>query len=52
MAKITTSFTCNACGASHTKWSGRCEACGDWNTITEDVPLSAGPGAIRSEVAR
>ncbi|MFK7939004.1 MAG: DNA repair protein RadA [Roseovarius sp.] len=45
MAKATTTFTCNACGASSTKWSGRCDACGDWNTITEDTPLSAGPGA-------
>ncbi|MBT0956350.1 DNA repair protein RadA [Alphaproteobacteria bacterium KMM 3653] len=36
-------FTCTACGASHTKWSGRCEACGDWNTIVEEAPLSAGP---------
>ncbi len=38
-------FTCTACGASHSKWSGRCEACGAWNTITEEAPLSAGPGA-------
>ncbi len=36
-------FTCTACGASHSKWSGRCEGCGDWNTIVEDTPLSAGP---------
>ena len=36
------SFTCTACGATHTKWSGRCDACGDWNTIVEDVGLSAG----------
>ncbi len=42
MAK-TPSFTCNECGASHTKWSGRCEACGAWNSIVEEVPLSAGP---------
>ena len=39
------SFTCSACGASFTKWSGRCEACGDWNTISEEVPLSAGPAS-------
>ncbi len=45
MAKSTTTFTCNACGASHNKWSGRCEACGEWNSITEDAPLSAGPGS-------
>ena len=39
------SFVCSACGASFTKWSGRCEACGEWNTITEEVPLAAGPAA-------
>ncbi|MCT8160046.1 DNA repair protein RadA [Pseudoruegeria sp. SHC-113] len=43
MAKPTTSFTCNACGAVHKKWSGRCDACGEWNTITEEQPLSQGP---------
>ncbi|MBL3568513.1 DNA repair protein RadA [Rhodovulum sulfidophilum] len=43
MAKPSTVFTCTACGATQTKWSGRCEACGAWNTIVEDVPLSAGP---------
>ncbi|MCK4712589.1 MAG: DNA repair protein RadA [Marinosulfonomonas sp.] len=42
MAKQNT-FTCNACGASSTKWSGRCDACGAWNSITEEAPLSAGP---------
>jgi DNA repair protein RadA/Sms len=29
----------------HRKWSGRCDACGAWNTIIEEAPLSAGPGA-------
>ncbi|GHE86621.1 DNA repair protein RadA [Aliiroseovarius zhejiangensis] len=45
MAKAPKTFTCNACGASSSKWSGRCEACGEWNTIVEDVPLSAGPAS-------
>ena len=44
MAK-TPSFTCTACGASHSKWSGRCDACGEWNTIVEEAPLSAGPAS-------
>jgi len=44
MAK-STSFTCSACGASHSKWSGRCDACGAWNSITEEAPLSAGPAS-------
>ena len=38
-------FTCSACAASFSKWSGRCENCGEWNTITEEAPLSAGPAS-------
>ena len=37
------SFTCADCGAVHSKWSGRCEACGAWNSIREEAPLSKGP---------
>jgi DNA repair protein RadA/Sms len=44
MAKPITQFICSACGATHKKWSGRCEACGEWNCIAEEAPLSAGPG--------
>ena len=46
MAKPTASFTCTACGASFGKWSGRCDACGAWNSIVEEAPLSAGPKAL------
>ena len=54
MAKAA-SFTCANCGAVHAKWSGRCDDCGAWNAISEDVPLSAGPkkkglGAERGSV--
>jgi DNA repair protein RadA/Sms len=45
MAKAQTSFTCTACGAVHRKWAGRCDACGAWNSIAEEAPLSSGPGA-------
>jgi DNA repair protein RadA/Sms len=38
-------YICSACGAMHTKWQGRCEGCGAWNSVAEEVPLSAGPGA-------
>ena len=40
------SFTCTACGAAHSKWIGRCESCGAWNTIVEEAPLTAGPKAL------
>ncbi len=36
-------FTCTSCGAVHAKWSGRCDACGAWNTIQEEAPLASGP---------
>ncbi|MDA5094373.1 DNA repair protein RadA [Aliiroseovarius sp. KMU-50] len=54
MAKNNNSYSCNACGAVFTKWSGRCDGCGEWNTIVEDTPLSAGPakkslGSVRGQ---
>ena len=36
-------FSCTACGASHTRWTGRCDRCSEWNTIVQETPLSAGP---------
>jgi DNA repair protein RadA/Sms len=42
MAKAQT-FTCSTCATVHSKWSGRCDGCGAWNTIVEDSPLSSGP---------
>jgi DNA repair protein RadA/Sms len=43
MAKASAVFTCSACGAVHPKWAGRCDACGGWNTLTEEAPLTSGP---------
>jgi DNA repair protein RadA/Sms len=45
MSKSVASFACAACGATYRKWAGRCESCGQWNTIHEEAPLSQGPGA-------
>ncbi|MBB04539.1 MAG: DNA repair protein RadA [Pseudooceanicola sp.] len=44
MAKPQVSFTCQSCAARSNKWAGQCDACGEWNTIVEETPLSAGPG--------
>ena len=46
MSKASPSFTCTACGASLRKWAGKCDACGAWNSIIEEAPLSAGPKAL------
>lgn len=37
MAKTKTSFFCKECGAEHSKWMGKCSACGEWNSIIEEV---------------
>ncbi|MCL4168136.1 UNVERIFIED_CONTAM: hypothetical protein GTU68_041836, partial [Idotea baltica] len=47
MAKDLT-FICTACNASTTKWSGKCDSCGAWNTIDEVKPLSSGPKSKKS----
>jgi DNA repair protein RadA/Sms len=44
MAKSTTRFVCNTCGAVTPKWASRCETCGEWNTIVEEtVAVRPGP---------
>lgn len=46
MAKTKTVFVCDACGATHPKWSGQCVDCGAWNTLAESVPAAPSkPGA-------
>jgi len=37
MARSVASFVCQSCGTVHTKWSGRCDACGAWNTLSEEA---------------
>jgi DNA repair protein RadA/Sms len=42
MARRSTAFVCQNCGAVTGRWQGKCEACGEWNTI---VAESAAPAA-------
>ena len=37
MAKVKTTFACQSCGSTYAKWQGKCTACGEWNTIVEEV---------------
>ncbi len=41
MAKSSSQFVCQECGASHSKWAGRCSNCGAWNSLVEEVSRSA-----------
>ena len=41
MAKSKASYICQACGAIHPRWMGRCDACGEWNSVVEEIASSA-----------
>jgi DNA repair protein RadA/Sms len=43
MARAMIEYVCNQCGNVSTKWSGKCEACGQWNTISEMAGSAAPP---------
>jgi DNA repair protein RadA/Sms len=36
MSRRAPSFVCQNCGAAYGRWQGKCEACGEWNTIAEE----------------
>ena len=46
MAKRTSQYICQACGAVSAKWAGKCEACDEWNSMVEEVVESAAPKGI------
>lgn len=37
MSKTKTSFFCQSCGAQAAKWAGKCNSCGEWNTLVEEI---------------
>lgn len=41
MAKVKKAYFCKNCGFEAPKWLGRCPACGEWNTFTEEVISSS-----------
>ena len=43
MARAASEYDCNQCGNVTTKWSGKCESCEQWNTISEIAGSSAPP---------
>jgi DNA repair protein RadA/Sms len=36
MAKSSSQYVCQACGAVHPRWSGKCNTCGAWDTLVEE----------------
>jgi DNA repair protein RadA/Sms len=46
MAKPAKLYVCQSCGTSHNKWSGKCEGCGEWNTIVEETAVERPPQGL------
>jgi DNA repair protein RadA/Sms len=46
MVKSRSQFICQNCGASYPKWTGKCDNCGEWNTLVEQAATSSGKSAV------
>ncbi len=40
MARTSSRYVCQSCGSVHPRWSGRCDGCGEWNSIVEELAES------------
>ncbi|WP_173931287.1 DNA repair protein RadA [Chelativorans sp. Marseille-P2723] len=50
MARPRTQFICQNCGTVHSRWAGKCDGCGEWNTLVEEGTgggIGAGPQSLR-----
>jgi DNA repair protein RadA/Sms len=45
-------FRCTNCGAEHSRWAGRCDVCGEWNTLVEEVVARASAAGGKGGAAR
>ncbi|NNG02696.1 MAG: DNA repair protein RadA [Inquilinus sp.] len=52
MARNAPAYVCQSCGSSHRKWAGRCDACGEWNTLVEELPAEIVPRGLGRGQAR
>ncbi len=52
MVKHRLQFVCQNCGAGYPKWSGRCESCGEWNTLVEQESVSTGTSAVAKSAGK
>lgn len=46
MVKTKQQFVCQQCAATFTKWAGRCENCGEWNSLIEQTSSSSGKSVV------
>ena len=46
MAVTAQRYACQECGATYGKWAGRCESCGGWNSVVEEMPRESAPKSL------
>jgi DNA repair protein RadA/Sms len=51
VAKLRVIHRCAECGAIEPKWSGRCNACGAWNSLVEEIETPPRAGASLAGLA-
>ncbi|WP_455478472.1 DNA repair protein RadA [Bartonella sp. B10] len=49
MARIRIQFICQNCGTIHSRWTGKCNSCGEWNSLIEEgMNNGIGSGPIKN----
>ena len=49
MAKVKKAYFCKNCGFEAPKWLGKCPACGEWNSFTEEIIAKESGNVIKLE---
>src|SRR5579884_1365882 len=52
MARSQARYACQQCGATYARWTGRCEGCGAWNSLVEELPRDDPPAGIGRRTGR
>jgi DNA repair protein RadA/Sms len=50
LATVKKIYACTHCGATYSKWVGKCTACGEWNSIHEEVVQKESPREERQRI--
>jgi DNA repair protein RadA/Sms len=48
MAAKKTRYECSNCGAITASWTGRCQSCGEWNTLVEQLAIDGVASATKA----
>src|ERR1700720_97753 len=52
MPRLQARFVCQQCGSVHAKWTGRCEGCGAWNSMIEELPRETPPQGLSQGLSK